>query len=76
MIRALIAMLGGCGHFNLSFPQTDRRTRSTTQVCLSCGKSWIYDWSAMRQGAEVKPLPQPTTQCPTLDMPTQENPCQ
>lgn len=43
----------GCRHEHVSWPFTHRNDQGereqTFQVCLSCGKSWWFDWDGMRR---------------------------
>ena len=51
----LSSLFGLCAHTRTSFPQTPKRgKRETYVVCLSCGKSFAYDWQAMQRGAEIR----------------------
>lgn len=53
MIRdALDSLLSLCFH-RLGFPFTPRGTKAMQISCTRCGKTWGYDWLAMRRGKEI-----------------------
>jgi len=63
-MKSLFTALLGCSHERLTFPQTDRRTRSTTRACLECGAVFPYNWEEMRTG---QPLAKSVlTPCPVM----------
>ena len=51
MIFSWLFSLFGCQHKEYTFPMTDKGR--TTTCCLSCGKKFEYDWTAMCRGKEV-----------------------
>lgn len=62
MIRQLIESIFGCQHARTTFPQSPRcvgslnrfQRRGPTHVtCLSCGKSFEYDWETMAIGRKI-----------------------
>jgi hypothetical protein len=67
MLQSFLNTLFGCAHQRTTFPLTPSRKSAGTPapmqrngayvVCLDCGKEFAYDWSEMRVGAAVQPLP-------------------
>lgn len=48
-----------CSHKKVSFPMTrvEKGEKTTKQTCLDCGAAWLYDWTNLKRGAEIKTAP-------------------
>ena len=58
-MRWLIDALLGCTHKRLTFPMTPNGIKFPEAIrsCLDCGKTFKYDFAAMRMGAPSNPAP-------------------
>ena len=54
LLDLIYGLLNRCRHRHLTWPQSARGGTTAHVSCLDCGKSFSYDFSAMKRGPELR----------------------